>query len=85
MKMFLVTFHKVVCDDTGHERRMLQHEVLVPADSAPAALSAGQSLFCEAHAIVDWRLRADACEAIAMQEAGDWAGASGRAASWSMI
>ncbi len=38
---------------------------LVPADSAPAALSAGQALFCEANAIVDWRLRADACEATA--------------------
>jgi hypothetical protein len=83
--MFLVTFHKVVCDDTGHERRTLQHQALVPADSAPAALSAGQALFCEANAIVDWRLRADACEATAVQEARGRAGSSARATSWSMI
>ncbi|GJD76357.1 MULTISPECIES: hypothetical protein [Methylobacterium] len=68
MRMFLVTFHKLVCDDTGHERPVRQHQVLVPAASEASALAAGQALFCEANGIVDWRLRADSCEAAAVQE-----------------
>jgi hypothetical protein len=66
--MFLVTFHKLVSDDTGHERRALQHEVLVPATSSDAAIAAGQTVFCEANGVVDWRLRADACDAAEVQE-----------------
>jgi hypothetical protein len=63
MKMFLVTFHKLVSDDTGHERSALQHQTLILSTSEASALSAGQAMFCEAEGIVDWRLRADACEA----------------------
>jgi hypothetical protein len=61
--MFLVTFHKHVGDDSGHERRALQHQVLVPALSRVSAIAAGQTLFCEANGLVDWRLQADACDA----------------------
>ncbi|MER2265310.1 hypothetical protein [Methylobacterium oxalidis] len=63
MRLFLVTFHKLVSDDTGHERSALQHQTVIPATSMVSALSAGQAMFCEAEGIVDWRLRADACEA----------------------
>lgn len=68
MRQFLVTFHKVVSDDTGHDRRARQHQVIVPATSEDSALAAGQALFCEAAGIVDWRLGADGCEAAEVQE-----------------
>ncbi|POR42410.1 hypothetical protein [Methylobacterium sp. V23] len=68
MRMFVVTFHKQVSDDTGHERRALQHQVVVPAPSSESAITAGQTLFCEANGLVDWRLRADACDAAEVQE-----------------
>jgi hypothetical protein len=68
MRQFLVTFHKQVSDDMGHERRVRQHQVVVPAASEASALAAGQALFCEAEGIVDWRLRADACEAAEVQD-----------------
>ena len=63
MKLFLVTFHKQVSDDTGHERHALQHQALILTTSMASALSVGQAMFCEAQGIADWRLRADACEA----------------------
>ncbi|WP_419951657.1 hypothetical protein [Methylobacterium sp.] len=68
MRQFLITFHKVVSDDTGHERSARQHQVLIPATSEASAVAAGQALFCEASGIVDWRIRADACEAAEVQE-----------------
>ena len=63
MKLFLVTFHKQVSDDTGHERSSLQHQALIHSTSKASALLVGQTKFCEAEGIADWRLRADACEA----------------------
>ena len=62
MRRYLVTFHKVVSDDTGHDRRSLQRQVVVTAFSDATAVEVAKAMFCEATGIVDWRLRADACE-----------------------
>ena len=68
MCKYLVTFHKVVSDDTGHERRVLQRSTVVRARSEVAALYEAKALFCEGAGIVDWRLRADTCEVVAFAE-----------------
>ncbi|WP_292505006.1 hypothetical protein [Methylobacterium sp.] len=68
MRQFLVTFHKLVGDGRGYERCALQHQVLIPATSTASAIAGGQALFCEANGIVDWRLRADTCEATVIEE-----------------
>lgn len=64
MRRYLVTFHNVVSDDTGHDRRTLQRQVVVAALSDATAVELAKTMFCEAAGIVDWRLRADACEVI---------------------
>ncbi|MEE7448989.1 hypothetical protein MRF4_14950 [Methylobacterium radiotolerans] len=61
MRQYLVTFHKVVPDDSGHDHCVLQHHVVVPAESDVSAACAAKADFCEAAGIVDWRLRADTC------------------------
>jgi hypothetical protein len=69
MRQYLVTFHKVVPDDSGHDHRILQHQVIVPARSEVTAACAAQALFCEAAGIVDWRLWADTCLVAQLSEA----------------
>lgn len=68
MRTFLVTFHKVVSDGRGHDRRVLQHETVVHANHGEVAAEAAKPLFCRASGIVDWRLRADTCEVIELAE-----------------
>lgn len=66
MRQYLVTFHKVVLDSTGHDRRIVQERVLVTARSDVSAAFAAKALFCEAAGIADWRMRADSCEVLEM-------------------
>lgn len=61
MRPYLVTFDKVVPDDSGHDHRVRQHQVVVSACSELSAAHAAKALFCEAAGIVDWRQRADTC------------------------
>ncbi|SFT22827.1 hypothetical protein [Methylobacterium sp. yr668] len=62
MHKYLVTFHKVVPDDIGHEHTAIQRQTVVSAHSEAAAACAAQALFCQTAGIVDWRMRADTCE-----------------------
>lgn len=62
MREYLVTFHKTVPDDTGHDHRVLQRQAVVTARSDMAAIYAAKAMLCEADGVVDWRLRADTCE-----------------------
>lgn len=62
MRQFIVTFHKVVQDDTGHDHRILQQQAIVSAHTEQSAACAAQALFCQSVGIIDWRLRADTCE-----------------------
>jgi hypothetical protein len=62
MRMFLVTFHKTVSDDTGHDHRILQRQILVQASTEVSALWDARARFCKALGIADWRFRADGCE-----------------------
>ncbi|MGH1570417.1 hypothetical protein ACRAWG_06800 [Methylobacterium sp. P31] len=68
MRRFLVTFHKIVPDDCGHDHRTLQQQAVVPAYSEHAAAAAAKALFCEAAGVIDWRLRADTCEVVELTE-----------------
>ena len=61
MREYLVTFHKTVPDDTGHDHRVLQRQAVVTARSDVAAYAA-KAMLCEACGVVDWRMRADTCE-----------------------
>ena len=69
MRTFLVTFHKLVSDGRGYERRVLQQQAVVPASYGEAAADAAKALFCQAASIVDWRLRADTCKVVELAEA----------------
>ncbi|AWN39586.1 hypothetical protein [Methylobacterium durans] len=62
MRKFLVTFHKVVSDDTGHDHRVVQQRAVVRAHSDVSALYEAKALFCRHMGIIDWRLRADTCD-----------------------
>lgn len=62
MRTYVVTFHKTVPDDTGHDHRVLQRQAVVTARSDMAAIYAAKAMLCEADGVVDWRLRADTCE-----------------------
>ena len=62
MREYLVTFHKTVPDDTGHDHRVLQQQTVVTARSDIAAAFAAKAKLCEACGVVDWRMRADTCE-----------------------
>ncbi len=62
MRTFIVTFHKIVPDDTGHDHRITQQQTIVSAHSEQSAACAAQALFCQAVGIIDWRMRADTCE-----------------------
>ncbi len=66
MHAYRVTFHKVVSDDSGHDHRVLQRETVVTASSDVSAAYAAKAMFREAAGVVDWRLRADTCEVIAL-------------------
>lgn len=68
MRPYLVTFHKIVPDGSGHDHRVLQHHVVVTADSEAAAANAAKAVFRECAGIVDWRLRADTCEVVELSE-----------------
>ncbi|MEE7450222.1 hypothetical protein MRF4_21775 [Methylobacterium radiotolerans] len=68
MRQYLVTFHKVVPDGSGHDRRALQHHVVVAAGSEVAAATAAKAMFCDRAGIADWRLRADTCEAVELSD-----------------
>lgn len=62
MREYLVTFHKTVPDDTGHDHRVLQRQAVVTARSDVAAAYAAKAMLFEACGVVDWRMRADTCE-----------------------
>lgn len=68
LREYLVTFHKVVSDDTGHDRRVPQQQAVVAAPCPVSALTMAKTLFCETAGIVDWRLRADSCEVVVLTE-----------------
>jgi hypothetical protein len=68
LREYLVTFHKVVSDDTGHDRQVPQQQAVVSAPCPVSALTMAKALFCEAAGIVDWRLRADSCEVVALTD-----------------
>lgn len=68
MNKYIVSFHKVVTDSTGHDRRILQHQAIVDARSEIAALFEAKALFRAVMGIADWRLRADTCEAVALAD-----------------
>jgi hypothetical protein len=64
MRKYLVTFHKTVPDDTGHDHRVLQRRVVVTAHSDVAATYVAKAMFRETDGVPDWRLRADTCEVV---------------------
>ncbi|MDP4003351.1 hypothetical protein [Methylobacterium sp. NEAU K] len=68
MRNFLVTFLKIVADDSGHDHRVPQLQAVVSACSEDAAADAAKALFCEAAGIVDWRLRADTWDVVELTE-----------------
>ncbi|KQT60010.1 neuroendocrine-specific golgi family protein P55 (NESP55) [Methylobacterium sp. Leaf456] len=68
MRQYLVNFYKVVTDDHGHDRSILQHQALVRARSEVSALFEAKAMFREAMGVADWRLRADACEAVTLAD-----------------
>ncbi|GJD90393.1 MULTISPECIES: hypothetical protein [Methylobacterium] len=67
-RAYLVSFHKVVPDDTGHDHRVLQQQAVVRARSDVSAAYAAKAMFREAVGVVDWRLRADTCEVVELTE-----------------
>lgn len=64
MREYLITFHKIVLDGAGHDRRILQRRARVRARSDVGAAWEAKALFCRALGIADWRLRADTCEVV---------------------
>jgi hypothetical protein len=62
MRQYLVTFHKVIPDGSGHDQRALQRQAVVSAHSEVAAACAAKEMFCQTAGVVDWRMRADTCE-----------------------
>jgi len=64
MRQYLVTFHKVVPDDRGHDHRVVQRRVAVSARSEVSASYAAKAMFCQRCGIADWRLRADTFEVV---------------------
>lgn len=68
MRQYLVSFHKVVTDGSGHDRRILQRQALVRARSEVSALFEAKALFREEMGVADWRLRADTCEAVELAD-----------------
>ncbi len=64
MRKFLVTFHKTLPDDTGHEHRVLQRQAVVSARSEVSASYEAKAMLCKAAGVADWRLRADTCEVV---------------------
>jgi hypothetical protein len=53
MREFLVTFHKVVSDDTGQHRSMVQQRAVVRAHSDVSALYEAKTLFRRHMGITD--------------------------------
>lgn len=68
MRTYLVAFHKVVADDTGHDHRVLQRQIVVRAHSDVSAEWQAKAMLCELACVIDWRLRADTCEVTAMAD-----------------
>ncbi|MCF4127622.1 hypothetical protein [Methylobacterium sp. SyP6R] len=66
MRKYLVTFHKVVPDDFGHDRRVVQRQSVVSAPCEVSAVALAQARFCEAAGLADWRMRADSCEVVVL-------------------
>ena len=62
MRTFAVAFHKVVSDDTGHDRRILQWRCLIRSSSEMFALAEAKAMLCERLGVADWQMRADSCE-----------------------
>lgn len=70
MRDYLVTFHKVLSDSTGHDRYVLQRRTIVAAPSDVAAAYAAKAMFTRAAGIADWRMRADTCEVVELRAPG---------------
>ena len=68
MRQYLVSFHQILIDGSGHDCRVLQHRALVTARSEVSALFEAKALFREKMGVADWRLRADTCEAVAVAD-----------------
>ncbi|SDA14782.1 hypothetical protein SAMN02799622_01200 [Methylobacterium sp. UNC378MF] len=68
MRKYLVTFRKLVPDDSGHEHDAVQRQAVVIAGCESSAALAAKAMFCEAAGIIDWRLRADSCEVVELAE-----------------
>ncbi len=62
MRNYLVTFSKAVLDGAGHDRRVVQRQVVIRSRSELSAAWEAKALFCSAAGIVDWRMRADIYE-----------------------
>jgi len=68
MRTYLITFHKVIPDDAGHDHSVLQRQILVRAHSDVSAEWQAKAILCELCRVIDWRLRADTCEVTAMAD-----------------
>ena len=66
MRQYLITFHKIVPDDTGHDHRVLQQQIVICAQSDVSAAWQAKAMLCEQARVADWRLRADTCEIVAL-------------------
>jgi len=64
MRKYLVTFHKTVPDDTGHDHRVMQRQAIVGARSDVDAARAARAMLCKPCGVVDWQMRADTCEIV---------------------
>ncbi|ACA14668.1 hypothetical protein M446_0083 [Methylobacterium sp. 4-46] len=63
MRRFTVDFRKVVSDDTGHERCVLQWTCVVRGFSEAQAIREAKLMLCHSLGVADWRVRADSCQA----------------------
>ncbi|MEL6061449.1 MULTISPECIES: hypothetical protein [unclassified Methylobacterium] len=68
MRKYLVTFNKTVPDDTGHDHRVVQRQMVVTARSEISAAYAAKATFQKVAGVIDWRLRADTCEVVECPE-----------------
>lgn len=58
MPRYRVIFYKTISDDTGHDHRTAQKELVVLADDAESARAEAERLYGVSEGC-DWRLRAD--------------------------
>lgn len=59
MLCYEISFHKQLCDSTGHEHRTEQGRVLVDAPTLDDAVKEAKSRFARSRGLADWRCYAD--------------------------